>query len=130
MKRNFFISFAIVLTFCLSANVSVAQGGKPTYKVTIPGFSAITATDCAVMPIGATGGVVTITKAADSKTDQQFQTDIKNNTKIATMDVVMYDAAGKKTKSFHFTNLQVKSAVPNYQGVSAFGLSFDNETQD
>jgi len=127
MKRKSFYPLVILFILYFGSSAAMAQSGKISYKITIPGFSAITATDCALVPVGA-GGVVTITKSAD-KQDQQFQNDMKNKTKIATMDVVSYDGGGKKIKSYHFINLQVQSAAANYQGISSFGLSFDNETE-
>lgn len=128
MKTKYFLMPALFFTLCLFSLSSMAQSGKPSYKVTIPGFPVITATDCDMVPTGANTGVITVTRAADNN-DQQFQTDMKNKTRIASMDVVVYDGNGKQIKSFHFTGLVVKSVLANYQKISGVGFSYENETE-
>ena len=132
MKKNLVNYLFVLMLSCLATPAAFAQAGKPVMKVTIPGYPAFVCTDNSVMPIGATGGVVTIVKAADNL-DQQFNTAMKNKTVYATLDIAVTAAPGgqpAKPKNFHFTKLVVKSVVPNVNKISAIGLSFENMTQN
>ena len=106
-----------------------AQSAKRLMKATLPGSPTFVVTDDTMMPIGTSGGVVTLTKAADHL-DQQFNTAMKNKTRIATLDLVIYTSRGQKSKTYHFTNLVIQSLIPNYSGLSAIGFKFDNMTQN
>jgi hypothetical protein len=131
MKKNLVRHLFTLLISCFAISIASAQAGKPVMKVTIPGYPTFVCTDDAVMPLGATGGLVTITKAADNL-DQQFNTAMKNKTAYATLDIVVTSAPGgpaPKTKSYHFTKLVVKSVVANVNKISAIGLSFENMTE-
>jgi hypothetical protein len=122
----------ILSVLCCFAIASVhAQATKPVMKVTIPGFPTFVITDDTMMPIGTTGGVVTIVKTADNL-DQQFEKDMNNKTALASLDLVVYNNNGgqlTKSKTFHFTNLVVKSVIAGVSKISAIGFSFDNMTQ-
>ena len=132
MKKTLGFHLFTLLLSCIAISAAFAQAGKLVMKVTIPGYPTFVCTDNAVMPLGATGGLVTITKAADNL-DQQFNTAMKNKTAYATLDIVVYNSTGgqlTKSKTYHFTKLVVKSVVANVNKISAIGLSFDNMTQN
>jgi len=123
-------SFILLLLSCFAISPALAQPNKPVMKVTIPGYPTFVCTDNTMMPIGATGGVVTILKTPDNL-DNQFNQAMKNKTAYATLDLVYYNPANgqlTKTKTYHFTNLVVKSLIPNFNKITAIGFSFDNMT--
>ena len=124
-------SLALILFISAITCLTVkAQSPKPLMKATLPGYPTFVVTDDAMMPLGtAPGGIVTLTKAADNL-DQQFNTAMKNKTQIATLDLVVYNSSGQKSKTYHFTKLVVQSLIPNYSGVSAIGFKYDNMTQN
>lgn len=126
LLASFIIGFFAITT-------AAAQAGKQVIKVTLSGYATFVCTSNSMMPMGATGGLITVQKAGDNS-DQQFNTAMKNNTKFATLDIVYYQqsAPGQltKTKGYHFTNLVIKSCIINYQKITTVGLSFDNMTQN
>jgi len=126
LLRSLVLSLIVSFTACLALK---AQSPKPLMKATLPGYPTFVVTDDAMMPVGTTGGVVTLTKAADNL-DQQFNTAMKNKTQIAILDFVIYNSSGQKSKTYHFTNLVVQSLIANYSGVSAIGFKYDNMTQN
>jgi hypothetical protein len=133
MKKNLVNRFLMLLLLtCLAVSPVLAQATKPVMKVTIPGYPTFICTDNTMMPLGATGGVVTIVKNADNL-DQQFNQAMKNKTPLASLDLVYYNSVNgqlSKTKSFHFTTLIVKSLIPNFNKVTAIGFSFENMTNN
>jgi hypothetical protein len=125
-----YLSIVLLLT-CFAVSSIITRPDKPVMKVSIPGYPTFICTDNTMMPIGATGGVITIVKNADNL-DQQFNQAMKNKTAIATLDLVYYNSASgqlTRTKGFHFTNLVVKSLVP-VNKITAIGFSFENMTNN
>jgi len=134
MKKNLIQHLCTVLLLaCFAISSAFIQPKQPVINVTISGLPPFPCSSTSNMPIGATGGLLTIVKTTDN-IDQELNKDQKNGTTINSVDIIYYKKSTKgqltKTQGFHFAKLLVKSVVPSMNKMTAISLSYTTMVKD
>ncbi|MFI5136404.1 MAG: hypothetical protein ACHQIM_01165 [Sphingobacteriales bacterium] len=134
MKKNLIhLLYSLLLLGCFVISSAFMQPNQPVINAAISGLPPFTCSSTSNMPIGATGGLLTIVKTSDN-TDQELNKALKSGATINSVDIIYYkkSANGRliKTEAFHFAKLQVKSVVPNVNKVTAISFSYATMVKD
>lgn len=135
MKKNLIRHLYVVLLLlaCFIISSAFTQPKQQVINATISGYLPFTCSSTSNMPIGATGGLLTIVKTTDN-TDQELNKALKSRTTINSIDIIYYKRSANgqltKTQAFHFAKLLVKSVEPNVNQTTAISFSYATMAKD